>query len=68
MVAKEHQGYLAGLNSAFTSLGNIIGPIVAGLMFDINVNYPYVVAGIILILCFGLTLRAGVKHVQRARV
>ncbi|MGW7162970.1 MFS transporter [Paenibacillus taichungensis] len=68
MVAKEHQGYLAGLNSAFTSLGNIIGPVVAGLMFDINFNYPYVVAGIILILCFGLTLRTGIKRVQRARV
>ncbi|SDK49543.1 MULTISPECIES: MFS transporter [unclassified Paenibacillus] len=67
MVAKEHQGYLAGLNSAFTSLGNIIGPVVAGLMFDINVNYPYVVAGIILILCFGLSLRTGIKRVQRVR-
>ncbi|WP_028562584.1 MFS transporter [Paenibacillus pinihumi] len=67
MVAQEQQGYVAGLNSAFTSLGNIIGPAAAGLLFDMNVNYPYVVAGIILILCFGLTLGTGSKRAQRVR-
>ncbi|MFF2907636.1 MFS transporter [Paenibacillus sp. NPDC057934] len=65
MFAQEQQGYVAGLNSAFTSLGNIIGPIAAGLLFDMNVNFPYVVAGIILFLSFGLMLRTGNKRVQR---
>lgn len=65
MVAHEQQGYVAGLNSAFTSLGNIIGPIAAGILFDVNVNFPYVVAGIVLILSFGLTLLTGNKRVQR---
>ncbi|MDF2657571.1 MAG: transporter [Paenibacillus sp.] len=32
MMAKDQQGYVAGLNSAFTSLGNIAGPIVAGFL------------------------------------
>jgi len=44
MVAQEQQGYVAGLNSAITSLGNIIGPVAAGMLFDVNVNFPYVVA------------------------
>jgi DHA1 family multidrug resistance protein-like MFS transporter len=66
MVAQEQQGYVAGLNSAFTSLGNIIGPIAAGILFDVNVNFPYVVAGIVLILSFGLTLLTGKKRLQRA--
>ncbi|BBI30875.1 MFS transporter [Cohnella abietis] len=66
MFAQEKQGYVAGLNSAFTSLGNIIGPIAAGMLFDVNMNFPYVVAGIILILCFGLTLFKGSQRVQRA--
>jgi len=65
MVAQDQQGYVAGLNSAFTSLGNITGPVAAGMLFDVNVNFPYVVAGIILVLSFGLTLFTGNK---RARV
>ncbi|GED69885.1 multidrug resistance protein 2 [Brevibacillus reuszeri] len=57
MIARDQQGYVAGLNSAFTSLGNIAGPVVAGVMFDVNINFPYVLAAIVLLLCFGLSLR-----------
>ncbi|WP_400164581.1 MFS transporter [Brevibacillus sp. TJ4] len=57
MVAKDQQGYVAGLNSAFTSLGNIAGPVIAGVLFDVNINYPYVLAAVVLLLCFGLSLK-----------
>ncbi|MHA0858321.1 MFS transporter [Paenibacillus sp. CMAA1364] len=57
-VAPHQQGYVAGLNSAYTSLGNIMGPIVAGFLFDININYPYVCAAIILVLSFFLSMVA----------
>ncbi|MBP2000217.1 DHA1 family multidrug resistance protein-like MFS transporter [Paenibacillus shirakamiensis] len=60
-MAEQQQGFVAGLNSAYTSLGNIAGPIVAGVLFDLNVNYPYLIAGIVLILCCVLSLRGGVK-------
>lgn len=66
MLAKDQQGYVAGLNSAFTSLGNIAGPIVAGVLFDLNVNYPYSLAGIVLLLCFLLSLRVGRRTVRAA--
>lgn len=56
--ADEQQGYVAGLNSAFMSLGNIIGPIIAGTMFDQNINYPYMLAGLVLGLGFLLSLRS----------
>ncbi len=55
--AGHEQGYVAGLNSAYTSLGNIAGPVVAGALFDLDVNYPYMMAAIILTLCFLLSLR-----------
>ncbi|MEO3945928.1 MFS transporter [Gorillibacterium sp. CAU 1737] len=58
MLAKDQQGYVAGLNSAFTSLGNIIGPIVAGVLLDANVNAPYVLASVVLLLSFLLSVRA----------
>lgn len=57
-MAGDQQGYVAGLNSAYTSLGNIAGPIVAGALFDLDINYPYVAAAIVLFLCFALSLRA----------
>jgi DHA1 family multidrug resistance protein-like MFS transporter len=56
-VAPHQQGYVAGLNSAFTSLGNIAGPIIAGILFDMNINFPYISASIILIFCFLLSIR-----------
>ena len=57
-MAMEQQGYVAGLNSAFTSMGNILGPVIAGVLFDVNLNFPYVSAGIVLFLCFLLSLKA----------
>ncbi|WP_018887729.1 MFS transporter [Paenibacillus massiliensis] len=62
MLAKDEQGYVAGLNSAFTSLGNIAGPIVAGLLFDININYPYMLACLVLVLCFAFSLSVGRRN------
>ncbi|MGE8203344.1 MFS transporter [Heyndrickxia sp. NPDC080065] len=58
-MAHDQQGYVAGLNSAFTSLGNIAGPIIAGFLFDLNINYPYVSAFLVLFICFILSLQAG---------
>lgn len=57
-MAQEQQGYVAGLNSAYTSLGNIAGPIAAGILFDVDLNYPYLSASIVLLLCFLLSIRA----------
>jgi len=59
MMAEEQQGYVAGLNSAFTSLGNIAGPVAAGILFDVNINSPYALAFLILMGSFALSLRAG---------
>ncbi|WP_127491777.1 MFS transporter [Paenibacillus glycanilyticus] len=67
MVAKDQQGYVAGLNSAFTSLGNIAGPIIAGFLFDADINYPYTLACVVLLLCFVLTLSERKRALQEAR-
>ena len=51
-VAGENQGYIAGMNSAYTSLGIILGPIVGGILFDINIDMPYTFATIVLVIAF----------------
>lgn len=61
-LAQDQQGYVAGLNSAYTSLGNIIGPVVAGVLFDINIQYPYISASLVLMVCFVLSTIAWGKR------
>lgn len=40
-IAGNEQGFVGGMNSMFTSLANISGPIIGGILFDIDINYPY---------------------------
>lgn len=55
-IAGDEQGFVGGMNSMFTSLANVFGPILGGMFFDINVNYPYYFATIILVIGIILTL------------
>lgn len=48
-IAGNQQGFVGGMNSMFTSIGNIGGPIVGGTLFDININSPYYFATIVII-------------------
>jgi len=55
-LAGDEQGFVGGMNSMFTSLANIFGPIVGGFLFDLDVNYPYYLASLTLVLGIVLTL------------
>jgi DHA1 family multidrug resistance protein-like MFS transporter len=41
-----------GLNNAFMSLGRIVGPLWAGFAFDINLSFPYLTGGLIMLVGF----------------
>ncbi|WP_107838349.1 multidrug efflux MFS transporter NorA [Metasolibacillus meyeri] len=47
-IAGNEQGFVGGMNSMFTSLANIFGPIIGGALFDENFNYPYYFAALVL--------------------
>jgi MFS transporter, DHA1 family, multidrug resistance protein len=53
-IAGNEQGFVGGMNSMYTSLANISGPILGGMLFDIDINYPYYFATVIL--CFGIVI------------
>ncbi|MBS3681174.1 multidrug efflux MFS transporter NorA [Ornithinibacillus massiliensis] len=55
-IAGREQGFVGGMNSMFTSLGNIFGPIVGGVLFDIDINYPYFFATAIIAMGIILSL------------
>jgi DHA1 family multidrug resistance protein-like MFS transporter len=54
--AGSRQGTAMGLNNSFTSLGRVVGPIWAGFVFDLNVDYPYISGGVIMFIGFLLSL------------
>ncbi|MGO3733105.1 MAG: MFS transporter [Vagococcus sp.] len=54
--AGNKQGTVNGLNSTFTSFGNILGPMASGFLFDINHFYPYYVSAVVLLLTSFLSL------------
>lgn len=53
--AGKEQGFVAGMNSTYTSLGNIIGPALGGILFDVNIHYPYLFSAVILIIGLAIT-------------
>ncbi len=53
-LAGNEQGFAAGMNNAYMSLGNMIGPALAGILFDIDMSFPYIFGTVILIGCFFL--------------
>ncbi len=50
--AEMGQGIAMGLNNSFMSLGRVVGPILAGVLLDINLNLPYTSGAIITFLGF----------------
>ncbi len=60
--AGDEQGFVAGMNSSYTSLGNVIGPLIAGLLFDVHINLPYMVVAIVLLACLVHSLRSNTQQ------
>ena len=53
--AGAEQGFAAGMNNAYMSLGNMVGPICAGFLYDWKMESPYIFGAFILLSCFVLT-------------
>ncbi len=62
--AVRGKGAVMGLSNSFISLGRILGPIWAGFIFDVHVDYPYLSGSIIMFLGFLMSL-LWVKEKQR---
>ncbi len=66
------QGVVMGLSNSFMSLGRIVGPIWAGLLFDANVNYPYLSGSAIMFIGFLISLawvsQEGKEVIEKASV
>ncbi|CAJ1226035.1 Tetracycline resistance protein, class C [Lactiplantibacillus xiangfangensis] len=50
--SESNQGLINGLNMSLTSVGNIVGPIMSGMLLDMNYHYPYIVVAVFLIVSY----------------
>ena len=50
------QGITMGVSNAFMSLGRIVGPLWAGLLFDVYIEYPYFSGAAIMLIGFVISL------------
>ena len=67
-VAGQEQGYAAGMNTSYMSLGNMFGPLLAGILYDWKHDSPYILGFVVLMLCFLLTYiwaRSKVPHLLK---
>ncbi|MCD7035224.1 MFS transporter [Metabacillus sp. GX 13764] len=47
-MAGKEQGFAMGLNNAYMSIGNVLGPTCAGLLYDVHILYPFVLGALLL--------------------
>ncbi|WP_144510686.1 MFS transporter [Bacillus sp. FJAT-22090] len=63
-LAGQEQGFAMGMNNAYMSIGNVLGPLLAGLLYDIHIIYPFVLGLIVLVLTMiGAIMWKGTKKV-----
>jgi DHA1 family multidrug resistance protein-like MFS transporter len=55
--ADAGQGVAMGLSHAFMSLGRIVGPLLAGMLFDLDIRLPYLVGAAAMAIGFVVSLR-----------
>ncbi|WP_391205011.1 MFS transporter [Psychrobacillus sp. L4] len=63
-LAGQEQGFAMGMNNAYMSIGNVLGPLLAGLLYDVHIIYPFVLGLIVLLITMiGSILWKGTKKV-----
>lgn len=47
LAPSQEQGSIMGFNQGFASLSRVIGPLIAGIIFDIQITYPFILGAVI---------------------
>lgn len=65
-LAGNEQGFAMGMNNAYMSIGNILGPLIAGMIYDVHMLYPFILS--LLIVLLTLFISAGWQRSQMASI
>lgn len=55
-MAGNEQGFAMGMNNAYMSIGNVLGPTIAGVLYDVRITYPFVLGLALLIVTLFITI------------
>jgi len=55
-MAGNEQGFAMGMNNAYMSIGNVLGPMLAGMLYDVKLIYPFVLGLVLLVLTLFTTI------------
>jgi MFS transporter, DHA1 family, multidrug resistance protein len=55
-LAGNEQGFAMGMNNAYMSIGNVLGPTLAGLLYDVKITYPFILGFVLLIVTLFITV------------
>ena len=55
-MAGNEQGFAMGMNNAYMSIGNVLGPTLAGMLYDVNIIYPFMMGLFFLVLTMLVTI------------
>ena len=47
-LAGNEQGFAMGMNNAYMSIGNVVGPLLAGVLYDWDILYPFMLGFVVL--------------------
>ncbi|WP_277584802.1 MFS transporter [Psychrobacillus antarcticus] len=63
-LAGKEQGFAMGMNNAYMSIGNVLGPLLAGTLYDVNIIYPFVLGLVVLVITtIGSIIWKGTKQI-----
>ncbi|NEU32620.1 MFS transporter [bacterium LRH843] len=55
-MAGEEQGFAMGMNNMYMSIGNVLGPTIAGLIYDVNIIYPFILSLVLMAMTLFTTM------------
>lgn len=55
-MAEGEVGFAMGMNNAYMSIGNVAGPLLAGLLYDVNIVFPFILGLTMLLITLSITV------------
>ncbi|MCH4825286.1 MAG: MFS transporter [Planococcus sp. (in: firmicutes)] len=55
-MAEGEVGFAMGMNNAYMSIGNVAGPLLAGILYDVNIVFPFILGLMMLLLTLAITV------------
>ncbi|CEG21577.1 Tetracycline resistance protein, class C [Planococcus massiliensis] len=55
-MAEGEVGFAMGINNAYMSIGNVIGPLLAGVLYDVNIIFPFILGLAMLLVTMFITV------------